>query len=156
MLTYFFVTKKNRSRGLIQSVSRKTRNILDRLANRRARTSSADGQLYLGDSNERPISPSYSTIDHQSTPISHTRSTSKAFVSLCITVMFSFFSIAPDVISSSLTSARHYQPTNSNIYPNRNERLHQSTDSLADSSSKGMYFFPFFTSESDSQEIEIS
>lgn len=114
------MNKPRRSRGLIQSVSRKTRNILDRIANRRTRTSSADGQLYLADSSERPISPSYSTIDQQNTPISHARSTT------------------PDVISSSLTSARHYQPTNSNLYQNRkeNERLHQSTDSLADSSSK--------------------
>ena len=66
----------NRSRGLIQSVSRKTRNILDRLANRRTRTSSADGQLYLGDSSERAISPCLSSVDHTSTPISHARSTS--------------------------------------------------------------------------------
>jgi hypothetical protein len=66
----------NRSRGLIQSVSRKTRNILDRLSNRRTRTSSADGQLYLGDSSERAVSPSLSSIDHNGTPLSHARSTS--------------------------------------------------------------------------------
>ncbi|CAF4033760.1 unnamed protein product [Adineta steineri] len=114
------IHKPRRSRGLIQSVSRKTRNILDRLANRRTRTSSADGQLYHGDLNERAISPCSSLADNASTPISHARSTT------------------PDVISSSLTSARHNQPLASEIYKNRKEtdRLHQSTDSLADSSSK--------------------
>ncbi|CAF4315047.1 unnamed protein product, partial [Adineta steineri] len=87
------IHKPRRSRGLIQSVSRKTRNILDRLANRRTRTSSADGQLYHGDLNERAISPCSSLADNASTPISHARST-------------------------------------------KTDRLHQSTDSLADSSSK--------------------
>ncbi|CAF4391746.1 unnamed protein product, partial [Adineta steineri] len=68
----------------------------------------------------RAISPCSSLADNASTPISHARSTT------------------PDVISSSLTSARHNQPLASEIYKNRKEtdRLHQSTDSLADSSSK--------------------
>ncbi|CAF0838079.1 unnamed protein product [Rotaria sordida] len=114
------IHKPRRSRGLIQSVSRKTRNILDRLANRRTRTSSADGQLYLGDSTERAISPSLSSVDNTVTSITHARSTT------------------PDVISSSLTSARQYQPSTSEIFKNQQEtnHLHQSTDSLADSSSK--------------------
>ncbi|CAF4605122.1 unnamed protein product, partial [Rotaria sp. Silwood2] len=116
------IHKPRRSRGLIQSVSRKTRNILDRLANRRTRTSSADGQLYLGDSIERAISPSLSSVDNTATPVSLARSTT------------------PDVISSSLTSARQYQPSTSEIFHNQQEtnHLHQSTDSLADSSSKGI------------------
>jgi hypothetical protein len=78
----------NRSRGLIQSVSRKTRNILDRLANRRTRTSSADGQLYLGDSVERAISPSLSSADNASTPISHARSTSIKTFSIEIKLIY--------------------------------------------------------------------
>jgi hypothetical protein len=64
--------------------------------------------------------------------------------------------LAPDVISSSLTSARHHQPITSEMFKNRKgrnqdfidkkrniiffketDRLHQSTDSLADTSSKG-------------------
>ncbi|UJR26609.1 hypothetical protein I4U23_007928 [Adineta vaga] len=117
------------SRGLIQSVSRKTRNILDRLANRRTRTSSADGQLYHGDSNERAISPCSSFTDNSGTPMSHARSTT------------------PDVISSSLTSARHNQPLDSENYKNKKDRLHQSTDSLADTSSK---------EEDDEEEAEDS
>jgi len=72
----FSYTFLNRSRGLIQSVSRKTRNILDRWANRRTRTSSADGQLYHGESTERTISPCFSSVDNTSTPTSHARSTS--------------------------------------------------------------------------------
>lgn len=71
-----YFLQSNRSRGLIQSVSRKTRNIIDRLANRRTRTSSADGQLYLGDSTERAISPSLSSVENNGTPTSHARSTS--------------------------------------------------------------------------------
>ncbi|CAF0765219.1 unnamed protein product [Adineta ricciae] len=108
------------SRGLIQSVSRKTRNILDRLANRRTRTSSADGQLYHGDANERAISPCSSLTDNTNTPMSHARSTT------------------PDVISSSLTSARYNHPSGSETYKTQkdSDRLHQSTDSLADTSSK--------------------
>lgn len=104
------------SRGLIQSVSRKTRNILDRLANRRTRTSSADGQLYHGDVNERAISPCSSLTDHTNTPMSHARSTS-----MRISIVFVRFSLlsnhlAPDVISSSLTSARYNHPSGSETY----------------------------------------
>ncbi|CAF3286345.1 unnamed protein product [Rotaria socialis] len=115
------IHKPRRSRGLIQSVSRKTRHILDRLANRRQRTSSADGQLYLGDSIERAMSPSLSSVDNNGTPLSHARSTT------------------PDVISSSLTSARQYQTPISDLLKKKQQETnqhHQSTDSLADSSSK--------------------
>ena len=76
-----------RSRGLMQSVSRKTRNILDRLTIRRTRTSSADGQLYLGDgTSERAASPTLSSV-------SHVRSTSMIEESIkrCTSRCFSSF-----------------------------------------------------------------
>ncbi|CAF5087780.1 unnamed protein product, partial [Rotaria socialis] len=52
--------------------------------------------------------------------------------------------LAPDVISSSLTSARQYQTPISDLLKKKQQETnqhHQSTDSLADSSSKGIYQF---------------
>lgn len=52
------------------------------MANRRTRTSSADGQLYIGDTAEPLKSPSLSSVDHTATPMSHARSTSKTISSI--------------------------------------------------------------------------
>ncbi|CAF0914475.1 unnamed protein product, partial [Didymodactylos carnosus] len=130
MEQYKNMSKPRRSRGLIQSVSRKTRNILDRLANRRSRTSSADCHLYEsttaigrnGDCDSR-ASPSTSSIENNSQhqQPQHARSTT------------------PDVISSSLPSARYHHHLFTPEYGNDvtpPAHCHQSTDSLVDSSSK--------------------